>query len=246
MASQDLTLTPINGEPRIRDLDLAVRLGFSQPRDIRKLIKRNEAKLLTFGGCATVARLVEGNETSEFYLNQKQSIFICMKSETDNAFEVQAEIVRVFDAHLNGSLQPALNPANLSRLQLIEMAMQAEQERLALESKVAEIQPKADALDRISTGSDGSLNITDAAKTLQINPKMLFQWMSGHKWIYRRVGGSGWVAYQDKIQAGLLEHKVTVVHREDGTEKITEQVRVTAKGLAKLAAIFNADKGDAA
>ena len=27
---------------------------------------------------------------------------------------------------------PALNPANLSRLQLIEMAMQAEQERMAL------------------------------------------------------------------------------------------------------------------
>ena len=75
---------------------------------------------------------------------------------------------------------------------------------------------------------------------------MLFSWLSGNKWIYRRVGGSGWVAYQDKIQQGLLEHKVTTVHKDDGTEKITEQVRVTAKGLAKLAAIFQPQTGDAA
>ncbi|MCK7579802.1 MAG: hypothetical protein MZV65_31680 [Chromatiales bacterium] len=91
-----------------------------------------------------------GTPTEEFYLNQKQAIFICMKSETDNAFEVQAEIVRVFDAYLNGEpTAPTLNPANFSRLQLIELAMQAEQERLALESKVAILQPKAEALDRI-------------------------------------------------------------------------------------------------
>lgn len=249
MVSSELTLTPVEGEPRIHDLALAVRLGFEQSRDIRKLIKRNEAKLLNFGRCATVARRPEGGgpEATEFYLNQKQAIFICMKSETDNAFEVQAEIVRVFDAYLNGTpTAPALNPANLSRLQLIEMAMQAEQERLALESKVAEIQPKAEALDLLATGTDGSLNITDSAKTLQVNPKMLFQWLSGHKWIYRRVGGSGWVAYQDKLQQGLLEHKITTVHREDGSEKIAEQVRVTAKGLTKLAAIFRPNTGDAA
>ena len=34
---------------------------------------------------------------------------------------------------------------------------------------------------------------------------------------------------------GYLEHNVTVVERSDGTEMTTEQVRVTTKGLAKLA-----------
>ena len=235
-----IVLTPVEGEPRIQDLVLAVRLGFDRPRDIRKLIERNIEKLNEFNRCATVARRPENGGTpyTEYYLNQKQSIFICMKSETDNAFEVQAEIVRVFDGHLNGTL----NPANFSRLQLIELAMQAEQERLVLESRVAAIQPKADALDLIATGSDGSLNITESAKTLQLNPKMLFTWMSGNRWIYRRAGGSGWVAYQDKIQQGLLEHKVTTVSREDGSEKVTEQVRVTAKGLAKLATLFQSKK----
>lgn len=149
------------------------------------------------------------------------------------------KVIRTFDAVATGAVEPpTLNPANFSRLQLIELAMQAEQERLALESKVAEIQPKADALDRIATVSDGSLNITETAKTLQIRPKELFQWLHSHEWIYRRPGGSGWIAYQERLQQGLLEHKVTTVQREDGSEKIVEQVRVTGKGLTKLSALF--------
>ena len=36
----------------------------------------------------------------------------------------------------------------------------------------------------------------------------------------------------------LMEHKTTTVTRSDGSEKITEQVRLTPKGLTKLAKIF--------
>jgi hypothetical protein len=38
--------------------------------------------------------------------------------------------------------------------------------------------------------------------------------------------------------AGLLEHKTTVVTRSDGSEKATTQVRVTPKGLTRLAKLF--------
>jgi len=115
MSSNTLVLTPIEGEPRIHDLQLAERLGFERPRKIRDMIKRNEAKLLKFGGCPTVGRCLEvGNgakqTVDEFYLNQKQAIFICMKSETEQAFDVQIEIVRVFDAYLSGDF--TLSPPN--------------------------------------------------------------------------------------------------------------------------------------
>lgn len=99
-----LTLTPINGEPRVHDLQLAERLGFAEPRMIRNLIKRNEDKLLKFGVCYAVEQTYGaqgGRPATEFYLNQRQAIFICMKSETDRAFDVQVEIVHVFDAYLN-------------------------------------------------------------------------------------------------------------------------------------------------
>ena len=119
--------------------------------------------------------------------------------------------------------------------------MQAEQERLVLEHKVEVLEPKAEALDRIAT-SDGSMCITNAAKSLQVQPKQLFSWLQQHQWIFRRQGGSGWVAYQNRIQAGLMEHKVTTIERSDGSEKVVEQVLVTAKGLAKLSEAFGKEK----
>jgi len=109
---------------------------------------------------------------------------------------------------------------------------------ITLETKVADLEPKAQALDRISS-ADGSVCVTNAAKDLQVRPKVLFSFLSQNKWIYRRQGGTGWVAYQDKLQQCLLEHKVTVVTRGDGTEKLTEQVLITSKGMTRLAELLN-------
>ena len=141
MTSNTLTLTPINGEPRVHDLHLAERLGFDRPRKIRDIIKRNHDKLLNFGGCPTVVRLVEGNQTAEFYLNQRQAIFICMKSETERAFDVQVEIVRVFDAYLNGDIKPSLPQSYAEALRLyadqVERNEQQQRELEASRPKVA-------------------------------------------------------------------------------------------------------------
>lgn len=105
---------------------------------------------------------------------------------------------------------------------------------------ISNIQPQAEALQRLSL-ANGSLCITDAAKTLQIQPKKLFAVLQEHKWVYRRTGCNHWVGYQDKLQQQLLEHKTTTVTRTDGSEKITEQVRVTPKGLSKLSLMLNGD-----
>ena len=102
-------------------------------------------------------------------------------------------------------------------------------------------EPKVKALDRIST-ANGSLCITDAAKQLQVQPSTLFDWLSFHKWIYKRVGSSsGWIAYQRVIQQGLIEHKTTILIRPDGSEKATTQARITPKGLTKLSEMFSSD-----
>lgn len=105
---------------------------------------------------------------------------------------------------------------------------------VGLEEEVQEMKPSVEAYDRIAK-ADGSLCLTDAAKALQMRPKDLIAKLSSNKWIYKRAGNSHWLGYQDKVQSGYLEHKVTEVTRSDGTTKITEQVRVTPKGLTKLA-----------
>lgn len=108
---------------------------------------------------------------------------------------------------------------------------------LTLESRVEEMQPDVEALDRIAK-SDGSLCITDAAKTLQVQPKALFSFLRSHRWIYTRAGSNQEIAFQDKLASGLLEHKTTTITKSDGSEKTVTQVRVTPKGLTRLAKEF--------
>ncbi|CAI3933247.1 phage antirepressor [Commensalibacter communis] len=107
--------------------------------------------------------------------------------------------------------------------------------------EISQLKPKADGYDRLAS-SDGSMCITDAAKDLQIRPKELFDFLKTNGWIYRRAGGKNWIAYQDKIQQGVLEHKVSQIFTNDGESKIREQVLVTPKGLAKLAKIFSTEQ----
>lgn len=108
---------------------------------------------------------------------------------------------------------------------------------IALESKVAEMEPDVAAYERLAV-SDGSLCFRDAAKVLQVRPKDLTEFLVSHGWVYTRMGVPGYIAYQPKLQAGLLEHKTTTVHRSDGSEKIVTQCRITPKGLARLAKEF--------
>lgn len=108
---------------------------------------------------------------------------------------------------------------------------------LTLEADKAAMQADVAALDRIAN-ADGSLCITDAAKALQQRPKDLFNYLVRHGWIYKRAGSDHYVGYQSRVQTGDLEHKVTTVLRADGSEKVTEQVRVTPRGLTKLARLF--------
>ena len=103
----EIGLTEIDGEPRARDIEVAERLGFGRPRDIRKLIERNRAEFDALGGCATVARLVEGNEVNEFWLNEEQSLLAAALSKTENAAAVRAMLIRCFVAWRRGHMMPA-------------------------------------------------------------------------------------------------------------------------------------------
>jgi len=146
------------------------------------------------------------------------------------------KVIRAYDAMQAPAaadpLQALSDPATMR-----ELLLGYTEKVLALESTVSEQAPKVQAFQRIAE-SEGSLCLTDAAKHLQVRPKDLIAWMQAHKWIYRRVGNKRLVAYQARLQQGVLEHKVTVVPLEDGNEKVSEQARVTRKGLAKLAETF--------
>jgi anti-repressor protein len=106
---------------------------------------------------------------------------------------------------------------------------------IALEKTVQAQTPKVVALDRIAT-AEGSMCITSAAKHLQVRPIDLFRWLSANKWIYRRQGNKNYLPYQNRIQQGVMECKVTSHINGDGVERVYEQSRITPKGIAKVSA----------
>ncbi|MFS1538891.1 MAG: phage antirepressor KilAC domain-containing protein [Candidatus Phlomobacter fragariae] len=120
---------------------------------------------------------------------------------------------------------------------VLENLLQEKKHNKELAHKIEEMKPDVAALEHIAK-SDAAMCVTDAAKQLQLRPKDLFDFLSENKWIYRRLG-SPWIGYQDKIQQGLIEHKVTTITRTDGINEIKTQVRITPKGLAKLAKLLN-------
>jgi anti-repressor protein len=127
-----------------------------------------------------------------------------------------------------------INPAKVTKSQLAQMVIDSERERAVLESKIEELSPKAEALDLIADAS-GRFSITSVAKQLQITRKILIEFLSAQKWIFRPDAGSSWRGYQTHIDSGDLVHKLFIVKRSDGTSKAVEQVLVTPKGVARLA-----------
>ena len=220
------------GEPWFAAPDLARVLGFAQAKDaIRGLDddERGRQIVPTPGGPQEITTISEPGLYS-----------LILRSRVDGAkrfkrwvtHEVLPSIRKTGSYGAPDPMAALADPAALRGLLL-----SYSEKVLALEAKVAEVTPKAEALDRIATKAEGSMCVTDAAKALQLRPKDLFGWLSGNGWIYRRAGGKGWLGYQVRIQPGVLEHKVTTVCRSDGSEKVVEQVLVTPRGLAKLASL---------
>lgn len=225
LESASLAIVPVEGEPRIRDLDLAARLGFDRPRKIRDLIKRYHASLLRMGPCPTLGRVINGGQAIEYYLNRKQAIFITAKSETPAATEITIEIVQRFDAYERG----AASLVNLNDPSTLRHALIAYTERTEkAEAALAIAAPKARAYEEFIR-SDGELTIDAAAK-------MLLRW-SGQR-LYRRLQEAGWVDRRNGIntprlwviQQGFMVVRPTALPNG----RIYCQPMLTPKGVAAL------------
>lgn len=127
-------------------------------------------------------------------------------------------------------------PTNFA--EALQLAADQAKQNASLHQVIQQQAPKVQALERLS-GTHGSICITTAAKQLGIGPLKLFKWLSDNRWIYRRAAFSAWSAYQSRLTAGLLEHKLVKVGK--GAEedlKVVEQVMVTRKGITHLATVL--------
>ena len=127
--------------------------------------------------------------------------------------------------------QPAFTlPTNF--LEALECLVAAEKDKIALTTQVEEMQPTVAAYDRLASAVN-TMNITDAAKQLNMNPGALIKWMTSNKWVYKPQSGKSWMAYQPRLDAGLMTH-ITHTTERDGQVRTFYRAHVTAKGLATI------------
>jgi len=127
-------------------------------------------------------------------------------------------------------------PTNFA--EALQLAADQAKQNASLHQVIQQQAPKVQALERLS-GTHGSICITTAAKQLGIGPLKLFKWLSDNRWIYRRAAFSAWSAYQPRLTAGLLEHKLVKVGKGSEEDlKVVEQVMVTRKGITHLATVL--------
>lgn len=138
--------------------------------------------------------------------------------------------------------QELRKPKELTRMELIELAMHAERERIALENKVEQLQPKADAYEILS-GAKGSVSIRVASGELKVPEKKFIQWLLDNDWAYRegnRTDGK-LLPHAHRKEQGYLE-LVSVVTYNTGEAVARSQTKVTQKGLTRLAQIFSKNR----
>lgn len=201
-------------------------------RDIRAMLAEmhGEGGLLRFEDTHTNPQ--NGQRYPIFRLPQHE----CLTLITGYSVPLRAAVLERW-AELEASVapRPAIDPSDPKVMLAVFNHLQGQVSTLS--DRVAELEPAAEALDRIAE-AHGTFCRSTAAKMLQTSPHTLIRWLRTNGWTFRRPGDKDDLAYQSKIAGGLLEHKVNTGQRPDGTEWSSTQVRVTAKGLTVLAKAF--------
>ena len=124
----------------------------------------------------------------------------------------------------------------LSRLEILQLALDSEQKAIALQQKVAVLEPKAQALDVIADTTN-TYSIRECAKMICIQETKLIDFLLKKQWVYRENSRHRRLcAYAHRVEQKVMINKVSKVVACDDGDKVFTQARITAFGLTRLTA----------
>ena len=139
--------------------------------------------------------------------------------------------------------QPEFDPSDPHQLlpcllEYTQRTIQLEAEKAKLKTKLTAQTPVVHAYKRLAA-TEGSMNITEAAKNLRMPPKELTNYMLDAGWLYTRPPSTRKIAYQTKINQGWMESEPVSKDLGNGRTYVTSQPKVTGTGLLRLARELN-------
>lgn len=144
-------------------------------------------------------------------------------------------VVRAFDDMVSGVAPAPAVPTTFREALLLAADQQAiiDEQRAAL----LEAEPKAAALDRISE-ADGELGVRDAGRELGVGQKRLIEEIMRRGWACRQ--GRHIRPASRGLQYGYVR-LIGLIYEDPrtGQERISDEFRLTRKGIVRLAQVFN-------
>ncbi|MGJ4089013.1 phage antirepressor KilAC domain-containing protein [Corynebacterium macclintockiae] len=122
---------------------------------------------------------------------------------------------------------PKIDGSSITRMELIQIAMNAEQERLALEAKNKELEPKAEAYSSFIE-ADGKYSVGAVAKMLGIGQNKLFRELR-NAGVFIAKGGMKNTPYQQYMRH--FEVKAYTITHSDNTESVRHTTYVQPSGI---------------
>ncbi|MFN8828838.1 MAG: Rha family transcriptional regulator [Labrys sp. (in: a-proteobacteria)] len=208
-------------------------------RDIDNLI-RNEPSLPLRNFAQGVYTLETTGSQQHRYFDMTRDGFtlLAMGFTGAKALKFKLAYIEAFNA-MEAELRKPRLVVDFSDPRTILGVMSHLQEQVAdRDAKLAIQGERLEKMDRLEA-SIGAMAITDAAKTLKVSPQHLFRFMSSRSWIYKRAGNQSWIARQEKIESGYMEHREHVYIDSQGNERVATRALVTGKGLLRLSELLN-------
>lgn len=223
----------INGEALTTSLAIAEGVGNPHKHVIR-LVRDNVADLEEFGGVSfqnAPFKTAGGTQHREVaFLNEQQSTLLMTYMRNN-------DVVRAFKKRLVKAFYELATarpmPQDLSRLEILQMAMEAEKEKLLLKQEVEEMKPKADFHDKVVKAPD-AISIAEAAKIIGTGRNRFLSFLRQIGWVTRHNE-----PYQQRIEQGYLDVKLGSWEHPDHGLQQSVTALVTGKGLARLQVLWS-------
>jgi Rha family phage regulatory protein len=219
-----------------------------------------EFRQRNFAPC--ILKGLDGKEYTDHVLMTKSGFaFVVLAFTGDKAAPFREDYINAYDrmeADLRAK-QPVVvdpmayltDPRNVLQVlgQMAQRTIELEGQLVIAHGTIEEQAPAVEALEAIAE-ADGTYCISDTAKHLSCRPSDLYRYLRSNeakvRWLFQRSKGDEDVAVQDRLNAGELVERVRTVTRPDGTEKLVTRIRVTPRGLTRLARIIAEGKDDLA
>ena len=169
--------------------------------------------------------------------SQGQLVWVYQLEKRDT-FVIVAQLSPEFTARVVDRWQEleasASKPAELSRMDILKLAMESEQARIVAEEKLALAAPKVAFVDNYVSAETGSLGLRQVCKLLSAKQNEFTAFLIARQVMYRTTPKSPLQPRAEHMHSGRFEAKTGIAEHEESAHAFV-QYKFTAKGVEWIA-----------